>query len=121
MSTDYKNYKTGMQNVKTVKALLKLLNDEGYTFKRQNGSQGIFRNDTRGISVSVKMNELTRGSLRNILQDIYPLHNIKHQEMKEENQGRRLTESMMELCKELNLDIENLTQEDYNTLEELTS
>lgn len=55
----------------TPKKLVKLLNQNGFVFIRQNGSHAIFRNDekTRKVVVPMHSKDIPKGTLRAILKD----------------------------------------------------
>ena len=123
MSTDYKNYRLAMSTVKDYKSLLKLLREEGYTINRQNGSHVTLRNAI-GKTVTIKDNKVARGTLRNVLQLVYPHWNVKPVQEdttdQQEVKAYDLTDSMLALCEELELNPSELTEDDYLTLVELT-
>ena len=128
MSTDYEKYKKVMKQKENVscKDFESLLLSEGFKFRSQAGtSHRIFKNDKTGIMISFPQGKLMAiGTLRKELKKVYPAWNVKPvdspaQDIAEVKPEFELNESMLALAFELNLDVENITEEDYNTLAEL--
>lgn len=128
MQTNYEIYKKAMQKKSntSVKELDSLLVKEcGFKPIKQEGSHRIYKNDNLGIVVSVPVAHgklIAVGTLRNILQDALPNWNVKPVEssiVEIVMPSFNLTESMLEVCKQLELNIDTLTQDDYNLILEL--
>jgi predicted RNA binding protein YcfA (HicA-like mRNA interferase family) len=123
MSTDYEKYTQEIKkkNNYSAKSFESLLLAEGYTFRNQTGSHKIFKHAKKELVSYPYGNIVAVGTLRKELKKIYPAWNVKPQNViTEETSGYTLTESMFALCEELELNPDELTQEDYNTLVELT-
>lgn len=125
--TDYQAYKDCMRKKENfpLKDFESLLIEKGFTFRGQEGSHKVYKNHASGVMISLKNEKIISiGVLRKELQKVFPNWNVKPTQETKEEQGPvtkfELTEEMISLAFELSLDIDTITESDYNTLKELT-